>query len=261
MAVTHRTGTGKFAFFTFVANDDPPSVMHGRMLPPGTLAWCRAETEIHSQSPVGATWSNLCFPIEDVERDWVSLYGTPFAGPRDSVEIVPLTYVAQHQLTTGIDAAISGNEHAPTLVHGLLRLMLEAFAFSRGAEAAGPITKTGFERQLRVVDALVSIADRIDVAYPLVAVCHEVGVSLRTLNASSNALLGMGAGQYLRRRRMHRVLAALQRGDVSVTEAATGQGFWDLGRFAGDYRVLFGCSPSETLSKARRGGVLFNRRG
>ena len=39
----------------------------------------------------------------------------------------------------------------------------------------------------------------------------------------------------------------------AVTRAASDFGFWHLGRFAGQYRALFGEAPSTTLARARAG--------
>jgi AraC family ethanolamine operon transcriptional activator len=45
-----------------------------------------------------------------------------------------------------------------------------------------------------------------------------------------------------------------------VTSVATQHGFYELGRFAGEYRALFGEAPSETLHKARSAPPLLTAR-
>lgn len=52
-------------------------------------------------------------------------------------------------------------------------------------------------------------------------------------------------------RRMHLARRALRRaaGGETVTDVATRYGFWQLGRFAVEYRALFGETPSATLRR------------
>ena len=62
---------------------------------------------------------------------------------------------------------------------------------------------------------------------------------------------------YLRHLRLHRVRAALTyvsqtRSPVAVTAVASRWGFVHLGRFAQQYRQLFGEAPSETLRASNR---------
>jgi AraC family ethanolamine operon transcriptional activator len=83
--------------------------------------------------------------------------------------------------------------------------------------------------------------------------CAFAGVSERTLQYAFREHLGMTPVRYLKLLRLDRVHRELRdpRSDLaSVTEAAVRSGFYDLGRFAGDYRSLFGELPSETLGRA-----------
>jgi AraC family ethanolamine operon transcriptional activator len=76
------------------------------------------------------------------------------------------------------------------------------------------------------------------------------GVSERTLRDAFQHYFGLAPVRYLNRRTLHQVRNALKAADPSVatvTEIATQFGVWQLGRFARDYRFLFGELPSETL--------------
>jgi len=82
--------------------------------------------------------------------------------------------------------------------------------------------------------------------------CRELHLSRRTLQRAFTETLGIGPARYLANRRLIAVRAELRRADPSemrVTDTATKYGFWQLGRFARDYRVMFGECPSETLNR------------
>jgi AraC-like DNA-binding protein len=85
-------------------------------------------------------------------------------------------------------------------------------------------------------------------------VAKAVGVSTRTLSTCCDEHLGMGPKKYLTLRRMNLVRRALSMADprvTTVTQVATEYGFWELGRFANDYKRRFEESPSATLRKQR----------
>jgi len=86
---------------------------------------------------------------------------------------------------------------------------------------------------------------------------HELaaalGTSARSLHAAFRAVFDMSVHRYLHVRRLNLVHAALRRGGGGdlVKTIAIHYGFWHLGRFATDYRCMFGEPPSVTLAAAR----------
>jgi AraC family ethanolamine operon transcriptional activator len=84
----------------------------------------------------------------------------------------------------------------------------------------------------------------------LLDLCAITGVSARTLENAFRAICDMSPMRYLKQRRLRLARRLLRSGiaaQTSVKVAAIEAGFWDLGRFAADYRRHFGESPSETL--------------
>ena len=76
------------------------------------------------------------------------------------------------------------------------------------------------------------------------------GVCERTLRDAFVSYFGAPPVQYLNRRSLNQVRKSLLAADPSaatVTEIAIQFGIWQFGRFARDYRFLFGELPSETL--------------
>jgi AraC family ethanolamine operon transcriptional activator len=72
------------------------------------------------------------------------------------------------------------------------------------------------------------------------------------LRRTFRRLLGVSPARYLRMRRLHQARDALRAtASGTVTQIAVAVGFSDLGRFARDYRDLFGELPSATLKRAR----------
>jgi AraC family ethanolamine operon transcriptional activator len=75
-------------------------------------------------------------------------------------------------------------------------------------------------------------------------------VSVRTLRTAFVEHFGIPPLRYLTTRRLHEARRALRAADpeaTTVTAVATRFGFWQFGRFAGEYVRLFGERPSDTL--------------
>jgi AraC family ethanolamine operon transcriptional activator len=95
--------------------------------------------------------------------------------------------------------------------------------------------------------------DRLSLPLYVGDLCQATGVSERTLRSAFRNVYGVGPNRVLKLRRLVQVRHTLQRpsAETRVAEVATQHGFWDLGRFAGDYRRVFGESPSQTLRNGR----------
>jgi AraC-like DNA-binding protein len=84
----------------------------------------------------------------------------------------------------------------------------------------------------------------------LADLCAATGVSERTLQQVFLECYGVSPLQYLKLRRLNLARQCLRDGtpeQTRVTGVALDCGFWELGRFAADYKALFGESPSHTL--------------
>jgi AraC family ethanolamine operon transcriptional activator len=120
--------------------------------------------------------------------------------------------------------------------------------------------RSSLERQALSCAAIVrKVEDWVDGQAPetiqIGDLCAALHLSRRTLQRAFTETLGMGPAHYLMLKRLAAVRTELRRSDpleVTVTDVATKYGFWELGRFAHEYRQLFRERPSETLSKALR---------
>jgi AraC-like DNA-binding protein len=79
------------------------------------------------------------------------------------------------------------------------------------------------------------------------------GVSERSLRNAFYDVCTTSPKRYLRLLQLHQVRRALRAPNhaATVTDVATLHGFYELGRFAGEYKALFGEVPSQTLHRAR----------
>jgi AraC-like DNA-binding protein len=154
---------------------------------------------------------------------------------------------AAGEFATTVPDILAHPEVARAMEQELLHVMVRCLA-------DGPAVKTeGSSRGLPVMRLFEQFLEaNPDSAVHLPEVCAAIGVSDRTLRSYCQEHLGLSPRKYLWLRRMHLARKALASADPStttVTVVATDYGFWELGRFATQYRGLFGESPSGTLRR------------
>jgi AraC-like DNA-binding protein len=139
-------------------------------------------------------------------------------------------------------------ETARTLEQALLHAVVACLH-----EAEAVQTSWGALRHMAIIARFEELlAANYDRPLHLAEICAAIGASERTLRVSCMEHLGMGPVRYLWLRRMHlarRALILTVPGAATVTEIATANGFWELGRFAVEYRALFGEAPSVSLRR------------
>jgi AraC family ethanolamine operon transcriptional activator len=218
--------------------------------------------------------------VIEVDRDWEltsggSLVACSFAVRRDALE------EAERQLAGGdpegrsrtnrvlhasaasqiagtlsrrIEATLSDAprlEERASLQSEFLRL---AVLLRRGGDPGSERVENPSRRRaaVRRVEAYL---DAHESALPSIAeLCAVAEVSERTLEYAFREQVGYTLARYLRVRRLNgarRELRDASSGQLRVTDIALRWGFWQLGRFAAEYRALFGELPSETRAGRR----------
>ena len=116
------------------------------------------------------------------------------------------------------------------------------------AEQASVSHERAVRRAVEVLEA------RADEPVYLSELCEAAAVSERTLRSAFQRIYGVSPIRFLHLHRMTQVRRALLRADPTtarVSEVAARFGFANLGRFAVEFRQLFGQSPSKLLRSQR----------
>jgi len=173
------------------------------------------------------------------------------AAPGPASAAVDLLFAALKTVEADPSVFAGGNARA-----SLEKSLLDAFAravTSSDPTAAQDRAKLPATRLVRQCEEYLE--SHLHMPVYIAEMCTLTGASERTLRNAFHTVYGVGPTRYLVQRRLalaRRALKHAQPGDT-VTAIATRNGLWDLGRFAADYRTLYGEPPSATLRAARTG--------
>jgi AraC-like DNA-binding protein len=237
-----------------------PIRVHGIVVALGEAIVYRPGSEGNDRSSAACGWASVALRHEDlaglsralIDRELPAVSVTrKFTPPAQALSRLSRLYHAADRLAWTAPGMLTRTAVAQALENGIAEALVGCIA---GADPGEPcrIDRRRQKLMARLEAALQANGDR-----PLYSaeLCAAADVSYPTLRAFCQEQLGMSPKRYLLLRRMHLARRALQREDAektTVTRIATHYGFWELGRFAGVYRSLFGEPPLATLRRTPR---------
>jgi len=171
-------------------------------------------------------------------------------GPRAQARLRHQLATVKHALARDI-SSFSSRAALQLIERELLDVFLTALRDGCDDLVPPPPPRTG-GRLRRMRQAREFITAHLHRPIYLDDLCAELGLTPRAVENLFRDLLGVSPITYLRHRRLHGARHALQRSSPrpgAVKQVALEWGHWHLGRFARDYRTLFGESPSETITR------------
>lgn len=228
----------------------------GRQLPDFALAYTHGEREVDVQWAQGTTNIMVILSREVFARRLEQLSGRPLekAFPPASMylRLAPASWAG---LKTRVQSLLRGQrpDLHRTLEETLADTIVEACRDRIDvAWEDSPAAWFHFRRA-------ISHIERKESPPRLTELARELGLTLRSVETAFQSCTGMSPATYLRCERLNRVREDLiEHGpsDATVTELAMRRGFTELGRFAVEYRRVFGEKPSQTLQRRSAGSKI-----
>lgn len=216
--------------------------------------------EFHTLCPAAYRWAALTLP-QTLLEEWASLAVHRLVG-RPEASVLTLAagpgvrlagaLTAAAQLADNPPGAAAAQGCAEGLARSLHELVGEALTEDIRARPR-PRAMREAHRVVRTVEEFL----RGNLHRPIYRdeLCVELGISLRKLHGAFAAVVAMSPHSYLKLRRLNLARQALRDAGSEpalVKSIALAHGFWHLGHFAHDYRMLFGETPSQTLAMGGR---------
>ena len=239
---------------TLPLGDRPAPVWDGVEMRVGEMVTFGPAERLHARSDGPCQWGAIQLPVDDFVQ-----YGGAIRGAIPIVPAVarwrpPRAALRQlrhlHQAAVRTAEARSGMLADREAAHGLEQQVIHALVESLSVRPVYEDTETA--RRHRGI--LASLEDLLEAEPPpsVTAIGAALGVSQHMLRECCKKNLGLDPSRYRRLRGMQRARRALRHESpdtASVSAVARRCGFRDPGRFAVNYRALYGESPSTTLRR------------
>ncbi len=207
----------------------------------------------------GAAYATIYLSPEDIDLHFkreAAALGEPSVVDRARVYSAASTTSREirHRVAAIVSRMKAASTATPATIDFMTRSLLEVYL-------THILSSLPHEREQQPQNAFALVRDTEDYvssaggrAIHISEICTALNVSRRTLHRAFSDRLGVGPIEYLKRKRLSVVQRILARSDpvtASVSDIAMENGFFELGRFANYYRMLFGENPSDTLKKSR----------
>jgi len=209
---------------------------------------------VHTRSDGPCQWGAIQLPVEDFVQYGGALTGATPIVPAVARSRPPRAALRQlrhlHQAAVRTAQARSGVLADSEAAHGLEQQLIHALVESLSAGLLYEETEAAGRHR----GILTHFEDLLEAEPPpsVTAIGAALGVSQRLLRKCCKKNLGMDPSRYRRLHGMQRARRALRNKHLetaSVSVVARRYGFRDPGRFAANYRSLYGEPPSATLRR------------
>lgn len=245
------------AFISFRTQPGPSLLQEGIEMQPSAILRHGPAHDYYQRSSGFACLGTMSLPVEEISSAGETMAGLDLTTPPDATLITPQP-AAIARLQRLHAAAGHLAERAPEIIansdaaHGLEQALIEAMidCLGHGHEQKNTLAQGLHAIVMRRFRRVIE--ENPEQPLYILDICNTIRVSDRTLRLCCQEHLGMSPKHYLLLRRMafvRRALRAAEADAVTVTDIATRYGFWQLGRFAVEYRSLFGETPSATLHR------------
>ena len=246
-------------FITFAAQSSQPLRWGGMDLQPDDVVFHGRGERMHQRTNGPCYWASISQTPEHLAVCGRALIGKDLAAPRAGQVlrlrasiVAPLRrlHADACRLVEKKPELIAHPEVARALEQDLIHALVACLAAPARRHVSPKYYRADTMRQFE--DALATHPERSPALQEL---CKTIGVPERTLRLCCTEFLGMPPTRYFRLRRLGMVRAALRHAGpvtANVSDIAARYGFRQPGKFAVQYRAVFGEAPSTTLRHAPR---------
>jgi methylphosphotriester-DNA--protein-cysteine methyltransferase len=221
------------------------SIFNGQNSGPHDIAILPPASTYTSVSQGPSRWLSIMIP-QHLQRKSLPALESIFRAETMNVSPLPDKTRALTALASQLVNAPSEDETHSTLADDrMLEALIRAVQGTSPREPGARLVRM----EKTIVKALDFIRSEVDGVIRLTDICDFVDVKERTFRRLFHDYFGMSPNHYLKLRQLNLVRRAIRFADdeEGVTSILSAHGVTEFGRFAGEYRSLFGESPSETL--------------